>query len=86
MMAKQPEYEIEDWEQAYNKAKTQEERDKAVDDYSAAKLRNAERREQYRLDRASERFDARIAKFQKATSKIKMFWHNLLSKFSSKTK
>lgn len=44
------EYEIEDWQTAYHAAKTQEEREQAIKDYEAAKLRNAARREEARFN------------------------------------
>ena len=54
---------IEDWQTDWNKAKTDEERQKALDDYRDAKLYNAEQREWERLNRPS--------KFSKAIKKIK---------------
>ena len=44
------EYEVEDWQTAWAAAKTEEEREQAIEEYRAAKLRNAERREEARLN------------------------------------
>jgi len=67
----QPEYEIEDWQTAYNNATTHAECEQAIRDYEAAKLRNAERREQARFDRAINRSQKRRDKFKKGTQTIK---------------
>lgn len=72
-MATQSEYEIEDWQIAYSKAKTYAEREQAIRDYEAAKLRNAERREQARFDRAIKRSQKRRENLKKGTQTIK-FW------------
>ncbi len=70
-MATQSEYEIEDWQTAYSNAKTHAEREQAIRDYEAAKLRNAERREQARLDRAIKRSQKRRDNLKKGTQTIK---------------
>lgn len=44
-------YEVEDWETKWNKAKTKEEREQALKEYGDAKLRNATRREEERLNK-----------------------------------
>jgi len=80
----QPEYEIEDWQTAYNKAKTHAEREQAIRDYDDAKLRNAERREQARFDRAINRSRKRREKLKKGTQKINS-WIAQMRNFSTNT-
>ncbi len=66
-------YEIEDWQVAYNAAKTEEEREKAIKDYEATKLRNAARREEERLNAPSfiDKIAAAIAKLSKRKAETK---------------
>ncbi len=70
-MATEPEFEIEDWQTAYNAAKTPEEAEKAIQDYSDAKLRNVERRQAARFKRAIERANKRKESYKKAKESYK---------------
>jgi len=83
------EYEIEDWKTAYALVKTPEEREKALRDYEAAKMRNAALRENARLQHAVAKSEARHHaikakrdKFSIAAGnigrRVKTFWLNII--------
>ena len=67
-MAKKPQYEVEDWQTGVETAKTHTDKEKAYAEYSATKLRNAAKREEYRL--AKETFlDKILSKLFKSKDK-----------------
>lgn len=63
--------EVESWEEAWNNAKTDKERQQALKDYDKAKQRNAARREQERLEKPG-----MIDKFLAGIDKIKALFRN----------
>ena len=69
-MAKQPEYEVEDWQTEFDAATDVKGQEQAMRDYEAAKMRNSARREEYRIERAIERSERRRAAFRAGAKKV----------------